>query len=199
MRQVRGLQASLDINLPASTLFGKMKILSFVAILVFMTACSENTKKTKESQLAGLYKLYITELQDSTGTWHEDPWTKGGTGYIIYDGLGHMAVHITPEGYKDYNWLTEKASISRERVKAKTDSMSVAELKAAVLEFSSSFVYVANYSVEDSAQVVQHHRISASIPSVWGTVVRRGYAFSGDTLILSVLNSNRRLKWIKQP
>jgi hypothetical protein len=176
-----------------------MKILSFIAIIVFITACSENTKKTKENQLAGMYKLYINEIQDSTGIWHEDAWTKGGTGYIVYDGLGHMAIQITPKGYKDYEWLNEKESINRDRVKAKTDSMSVAELKAAVAEFSSSFVYVANYSVEDTAKVVQHHRISASIPSVWGTTVRRSFTFSGDTLILLVLNSNRRLKWIKQP
>lgn len=176
-----------------------MRLFSLIALIVFITACSGNTEKMKESQLAGLYKLYITELQDSTGAWHEDAWTKGGTGYIVYDGLGHMALQITPEGYKDFEWLNEKQSINRERVKAKTDSMSMAELKAAVMQFSSSFVYVANYMVEDSVSVIQHNRISASIPSVWGTVVRRGFAISGDTLILSVLKSNRRLKWIKQP
>jgi len=29
---------------------------------------------------------------------------KGWRPYIVYDGLGHMAVQITPEGYKDFNW-----------------------------------------------------------------------------------------------
>jgi hypothetical protein len=127
-----------------------------------------------------MYKLYIAEIQDSTEAWQEDPWTKGGTGYIVYDGLGHMAVQITPKGYNDFIWMTEKESVSRERVQKKTDSMSVADLKSAVMEFSSSYVYIANYVVEDTAQVVQHHRVSSSIPSVWGTTVRRVFTFSGD-------------------
>jgi hypothetical protein len=176
-----------------------MKILSLIALIISITACSGNTERTKESQLAGMYKLYITEIQDSTGNWHEDSWTKGGTGYIVYDGLGHMAVQITPKGYKDFKWLTEKESINRAWVQEKADSMSVAELKATVMEFAASFVYVASYVVEDTAQIVQHHRISSSIPSIWGTTVRRAFDFSGDTLILRVLNGNRRLKWIKQP
>jgi hypothetical protein len=176
-----------------------MKILSFITIIVFITACAENTNRTKESQLAGMYKLYISEIQDSTGAFHEDPWTKGGTAYIIYDGLGHMAVQILPEGYKDFEWMSEKESINADRVREKTDSMSVDQLKSAVREFSSSYVYFANYTVEDTAQVVQHQRISSSIPSVWGTTVRRAFSFSGDTLILKVINSNRRLKWLKQP
>jgi hypothetical protein len=176
-----------------------MKILSLIAIIVFITACSGNVEKTKESQLAGMYKLYVSEMKDSTGTWHEDAWTKGGSGYLVYDGLGHAALQITPRGYKDFEWMNEKESINKEKVKQKTDSMSVAELKAAVIEFSSFYAYMANYKVEDTAQIVQHQRISASIPSVWGTTVRRSFSFSGDTLILLVLNSNRRLKWIKQP
>ena len=161
-----------------------MKILSLIAIIVLIIACSGNTKRTKESQLAGMYKLYISELQDSTGTWHEDPWTKGGTGFIVYDGLGHMAVQITPEGYKDFTWLSEKESINKERVQTKIDSMSVAELRSAVSEFSSFYAYMANYTIADTAQIVQHQRFSASIPAVWGTTVQRSFTFSGDTLIL---------------
>ncbi|MEI8048849.1 MAG: lipocalin-like domain-containing protein [Bacteroidota bacterium] len=176
-----------------------MKILSLIVIIVFITACSENAKKTKESHLAGMYKLYISEIQDSTGAWHEDSWTKGGTGYIVYDGLGHAALQITPKGYKDFEWMNEKESINKERVRQKTDSMSVTELKSAVLEFSSFYAYMANYMVEDTAQVVQHQRILSSVPAVWGTTVRRSFAFSGDTLILRVVKGNRRLKWIKQP
>ncbi len=176
-----------------------MKILILITLSAGMSACSGTINSTKESQLAGMYKLLITEIQDSTGAWHEDSWTKGGTGYIVYDGLGHAALQITPKGYKDFEWMNEKESINKERVRQKTDSMSVAELKSAVIEFSSFYAYIANYKVEDTAQIVQHQRISSSIPVVWGTVVRRSFAFSGDTLILRVVNGNRRLKWIKLP
>ena len=72
-----------------------------------MTSCSNQSKNSKKVSLAGMYKLLIMENQDSTGTWHEDSWAKGGDSYIVYDGLGHMAVQITPKGYKDFKWFTE--------------------------------------------------------------------------------------------
>lgn len=170
-----------------------------ISILIFIIlACSKNKPDDGKSKLAGMYKLYISENQDSNGVWHEDPWTKGGTGYIIYDGLGHMAAQITQRGYKDFNWLSEKESIIPKRVQEKIDSMSTEELKAAVKEFSSSYVYFADYTIDDTANIVSHHRIASSIPDIWGTTVRRAFSFSGDTLILRILNGNRRLKWIKQ-
>lgn len=169
----------------------------FVTIL-FLTSCSNQSKKSKEVSLAGMYKLLIIENQDSTGVWHEDSWAKGGESYIIYDGLGHMAVQITPKGYKDFKWFSELESINQNFVKQKVDSMSLKDLKAAVMNFSSNYVYVADYSVNDTAKIVTHNRISSSIPSIWGTIVKRAFTFSGDTLILKVLNVNRRLKWVRQ-
>ena len=171
-----------------------------------MTRCSNQSKNSKEVSLAGMYKLLIIENQDSTGVWHEDSWAKGGESYIIYDGLGHMAVQITPKGYKDFKWLGELESINENFVKQKVDSMSLQDLKAAVMNFSSNYVYVADYSVNDTANIINHKRISSSIPSIWGTTVKRAFTFSGDTLILlasnksslKVLNVNRRLKWVRQ-
>ena len=54
--------------------------------LIFL-GCFENKPADNRSRLAGMYKLYIAENADSNGVWHEDPWTKGGTGYIVYDGM----------------------------------------------------------------------------------------------------------------
>jgi hypothetical protein len=95
--------------------------------------------------------------------------------------------------------MDEESSINVDKVKEKTDSMSVDELKAAVKEFVSNYVYIANYAIDDTADIVIHQRISSSIPAIWGTTVRRSFSFNGDTLILKNLNANRRLKWIKQP
>ncbi len=175
-----------------------MKLFCLTAIVVLFSTCSNNSHTNKLNKLAGMYKLFIIENQDSTGVWNQQIWAKGGTGYIVYDGLGHMAVHITPKGYKDFQWLDEEASINEKRIQKKMDSMSITELKTALEEFSSSYVYVANYTIEDTADIVQHDRISSSIPAVWDTKVRRRFSFSGDTLILRILNGNRRLKWIKQ-
>lgn len=166
--------------------------------MLFVSGCLNRPKVSKGATLAGMYKLLIIEHQDPTGRWQEEDWAKGGDSYIVYDGLGHMAVQITPKGYKDFKWLTESESIDEELVKRKTESMSLAELKAAVVEFSSDYVYVANYSIDHATNVVTHKRVSSSIPSVWGTEVMRSFSFAGDTLILKVLNKNRRLKWLRQ-
>lgn len=176
-----------------------MRIITSLLILLQIVACTGKPKHDKRELLAGMYKLYIAENMDSNGMWHEDPWTKGGTGYIVYDGMGHMAVHITRKGYNDYKWLPEEQSLRDEFINKKLDSMSADELRDAVRAFSSSYVYAGNYLIEDTADVVQHHRISTSIHSPLNSTVRRGFIFSGDTIILRVLNGNRRLKWIKQP
>jgi hypothetical protein len=176
-----------------------MKPLTLLIIPFLLMACSESSKPGRNKLLAGMYKLYVAENADSNGVWHEDPWTKGGSGYIIYDGSGHMAVHITRKGYNDYKWLPEEESLREERINQKLDSMSTEELKNAVRAFASSYVYMGNYTIEDTADVVRHERISTSIHSPLGSSVRRAFMFSGDTIILRVLNGNRRLKWIKQP
>ncbi|HEX6849702.1 MAG TPA: lipocalin-like domain-containing protein [Chitinophagaceae bacterium] len=170
----------------------------FITCIIFW-GCVENKPVDKRSRLAGMYKLYIAENADSNGVWHEDPWTKGGTGYIVYDGRGHMAVHITRKGYNDYKWLPEEQSLRDEYINNRLDSMSTDELKDAVRAFASSYVYAGNYAIEDTADVIKHERISTSIHSPVGSTVRRAFTFSGDTIILRVLNGNRRLKWIRQP
>ncbi len=176
-----------------------MKLFTLLFSIILLSACADKKKPDINSQLAGMYKLYIIENKDSSGIWRQQQWSGNGEGYIVYDGKGHMAVQITPKGYKDFKWLSEEASINVDSVNKYIDTMSVDQLKAAVREFVSNYVYVADYTIEDTADVIQHHRISATIPAIWGTNVRRSFAFSGDTLILQILNGNRRLKWIKQP
>jgi Lipocalin-like domain len=174
----------------------KPHILLFVSILLI--ACSNHSPSNKNKALAGMYKLYAIENQDSTGAWIESGWANGGESYIVYDGLGHMAVQITPKGYSDFKWLNEEQTLDEKILKEKIESMSLTELKAAVAEFSSNYVYVANYTINDSANVVTHKRITSTIPSIWGTEVKRKFSFSGDTLILINPTVNRRLTWIRQ-
>jgi hypothetical protein len=90
-----------------------MRIISVITAILFLSSCSET--KDKKELLTGMYKLIIAENLDSTGVWQEDPWTKGGTGYIVYDGLGHMAVHITRAGYREYNWLNRTDALIPEK------------------------------------------------------------------------------------
>ena len=172
-----------------------MKLFALVLFIIMLTACSTKNPDAN-SQLAGMYKLYIIENKDSSGAWREQEWAKSGDGYIVYDGKGHMAVQITPQGYKDFPWLNEEETINGKSLKQKIDSLSVPELRSALTEFASNYVYVANYSINDS-NIIQHDRLSHTIPSSWNTSVKRRFTFKGDTIILEPLTVNRRLKWIK--
>jgi len=95
-------------------------------------------------------------------------------------------------------WLNEEQALDEKILKEKIDSMPVAELKVAVAEFSSNYVYVAHYTIDDTADIITHHRLTSTIPAIWGTAVKRKFSFSGDTLILINPVVNRRLIWIRQ-
>lgn len=176
-----------------------------IAKLVFLiitsnsfTNCTSHSSSDNNKSLAGMYKLYRIEEQDSSGKWNESDWAKGGEGYIIYDGLGHMAVQIIPNGYKDFKWLSEEQALNEKVVQQKADSMSLEELKATVSEFASNYVYVANYSIDDTSKLITHRRLTSTIPSIWNTEVKRKFSFNGDTLILRNPTANRILKWVRQ-
>ncbi len=171
-------------------------IFIFIAIIV-INACNTAPNADRRTLLNGMYQLIIVQNMDSIGNWQQDNWAKDGTGYILYDGAGHMAVQITKKGFKDYPWLNEMEAIIPEKVTARMDTMALPSLKDALGEFSSDYVYMANYTIDDTADIVQHNRISASIPGNWNTSVRRAFSFNGDTLILSCLDRNLRLKWLK--
>ena len=94
--------------------------------------------------------------------------------------------------------MNEEETINSDILKKKIDSMSLTELQAAVGEFAYNYVYVANYSINDSAHIIQHSRLSHAIPSAWNKKVKRSFELKGDTLVLHFIGGHRRLKWIKQ-
>ena len=173
----------------------KLFILFIISGLSF--TCADKSQRNRNGLLTGMYKLYNIQVQDSAGNW-QDEWASDGTGYIIYDGLGHMAVQITPKGYEQFKTLPENESINPGKRKAAIDSMPDEQLKEALEEFVSNYVYAGNYSVSDSADVVTHHRLIHTIPSAWNTNVQRRFIFKADTLELYNDVDRRRLKWIKQ-
>lgn len=184
------------------TLSKKNKRTALTLVLIFslfLTACSDHSQSDKNKKLAGMYKLYLIESPDSAGVWQEAAWGKGGESYIIYDGLGHMAVNITPKAYKAFNWpLSEEQTINAKVLREKTDSMSITDLKAAVTQFASNYVYMAKYSFNDTLNIVTHNRITGTVPSIWGTEVKRKITFKGDTIILEPLATKRRLIWVRE-
>jgi|SRR5215203_3186700 len=178
----------------------KLSKLMGVSSLIVLTAIGCSDTKTGNSLLAGMYKLsQIENFDTTTKQWRGDDLGKDGDSYILYDGVGHMAVHISSKGYKDFTWLPERQATSKEFLEPYIDSMPSEQLRPALKEFTSSFVYTANYSVDNDSGIVTHNRLSSSVPSVWGTQAKRRFSISGDTVVLTFLDGTKRLKWIKQP
>lgn len=173
-------------------------ILLGILALALASSCGKKSKADRMKALAGMYKLLIIEKVDSSsGQWKEETWASGGDSYIMYDGLGHMAVEITPKDYKNFTWITENQTTDMEVLGHHVDTLSEAESKAALRKFATNYVYFANVRLNDTADIVSHDRVSGTYPVIWGTAVHRTFRFSGDTLILQILNGNRRLKWLR--
>jgi len=162
------------------------RILIFVLMTVLLFACNTKSKQIETNKFTGLWSLYIMEQQDSiTGKWHE--WRKGMQGYILYDDIDNMSVHLTFKGYQNTDI----------RFPNFIDTISLDALK----HLTKSYVYFAKYTVFEEDSIVQHARFSHSNPGDWNKVVKRRFSFKGDTLILRPVeksNSRLRLKWIKQ-
>src|SRR5215216_4090538 len=100
------------------------KLMAFSSLIV-LTAIGCSDPKTNNSLLAGMYKLsQIENFDTTTKQWKADDLGKDGDSYILYDGIGHMAVHITSKGYKDFTWLPERQATSKEFLERYIDSMS---------------------------------------------------------------------------
>lgn len=158
-----------------------------VFLLLTVFACTSTDPKN-DPRFHGMWKLDIFETYDSiSGTWSRWETPNYHDGYILYDGKGHMAVHLSPKGYKDFD-LSENV-----------DSLDMEGLKERLKFFETNYVYFADIETEDN--FIEHHRLSATDPKNWGTVVTRDFEFKNDTLILSareIIGGNKlRLRWVK--
>ena len=166
----------------------KMRILFVLVALTIITSCASNPDSSDIDKFHGRWSIHIVEQQqDSLSEWIPRGGRYAGRqGYIMYDGLGGMGVHHVPGGYDDYAF---------EGVGG-IDSLTENDLK----HLANNFVYFGEYKVIDSIQVIEHHIESSMNPARWGSIARRKYVFSGDTLILNPITSNYpkiRLKWVR--
>lgn len=164
-----------------------MKWILSVLTLVTIYSCSTPTRPA-ESQFQGMWRLDKFEAFDSlAGRWTDDSTRRGWSGYILYDGQGHMGVHLLPRGYQNFD--------SRKDI----DSLDQDDLKALTRFYRSNFVYFANYTVSSTS--IDHNRLTATEPMNWGKTLTRDFEFKGDTLILtaheSIGGQQVRLRWIK--
>ncbi|NND77857.1 MAG: hypothetical protein HKN39_06710 [Flavobacteriales bacterium] len=159
-------------------------LITFIGIfLATVFACNEQPEYTSPD-LKGLWKLHIMEQKDSLGNW--GPWRNGMQGYLLYDGIENMSIHLMDKGYE--NFELEFPNF--------TDTIPLEALQ----HITKSYVYFGKYEVDQNKSIVQHTRISHSNPKDWGAVVKRRFSFSGDTLVISPVEENLRslrLKWLR--
>ncbi len=165
----------------------KLKIILGMIFLFAVHACKNENQKITDS-FHGMWKLDKFEVfESSSGKWNPDTSRTGYNGFILYDGKGHMSVHLTPQGYKEYD------------TNRKIDSLSKDALIDLTLLYRSNFVYFADYKITDST--IEHHRHSATNPGDWGTILTRTFEFRKDTLILTpvekIEDKSLRLRWIR--
>ncbi len=165
----------------------KAKSLLGLVTLLTIFSCG-NKEQTNNDKFHGMWRLDKFETLDTVaGKWTDDTTRIGYTGYILYDGQGHMGVHITPKGYKDFD------------TNQNIDSLNHDDLIALAKFYKSNFVYFSDYIIDD--KTVEHRKLSATEPKNWGKSVTRDFTFKQDTLILTpkeiIEGQIVRLRWIK--
>ena len=168
-------------------LFFKMKNLKriiFLGIAAIAFACGKD--EPSKATITGLWKLESMKVRDTpTNTWSD---YKGGMdGYLLYDGNGHVALHLYEKGY-------EKAGMEFPNF---NDSIPLEALKY----ITKSYYYMGNYKVSEADSIVSHFKLSHSNPSEFGLTAERRFYFNGDTLVMQPVerkNSKLRLKWLKE-
>lgn len=177
----------------------KSESLFFAILIIALLSCSKTSKESQMAQFNGLWKMHSHEIQDDNGSWTNHNWMNEGVGYIIYDGEGHMAVHITPKDYssKKVNWQNEIDSLGLKNYRSEFELFHITENRRTI----ANYVYVSKCKIIDG-NIIEHQRVSHGNPEKFNEVVQRGFKFIGDTLILSPLNldgqKQRRIKWVKQ-
>ncbi len=155
---------------------------------LILASCNETLNQPIEDKIEepieGLWKLHAMEVRDSLDEWQE--WRGGMQGYILYDGDGHMALHLIPKGYENTDLVFPNF----------TDTISIEALKY----ITNNYNYFGTYTIDYENNIVSHLRISHSNPKDWNTAVERQFHFNGDTLVVQPVeqeNARLRLKLLK--
>jgi hypothetical protein len=157
-------------------------------LIILLISCNSENDVSDFDKFTGRWALHVVEIQkDSTTFWEprQDHY-KNRQGYIIYDGLGGMGVHHVTENYQKYEF----------EGKGGLDSLTYNDLR----HLANNFVYFGRYRVNDSIQIIEHHIESSNFQTMWGSIAKRKYVFSEDTLILNPVTERYpkiRLKWVR--
>ncbi|WP_157429281.1 lipocalin-like domain-containing protein [Aequorivita sublithincola] len=160
-----------------------LKVIVSAGILALLFSCQNN--ESKPQKLKALWKLESMKVRDTaTNTWSH--YKDGMDGYLLYDGNGHVALHLYEKGYENTGLKFPNFN----------DTISLEALK----HITKSYYYMGNYKVSEKDSIVSHYKLSHSNPSEFGLTAERRFYFNGDTLVMQPVerkNANLKLKWLK--
>jgi len=157
---------------------------NFLIISTLITAVACKPSNTKLDSFHGYWKMDSFWQSDSTKKWIQADWMKGGNGYILYDGLGHMSIHITP---KKYSASSLNDTTQKEKFLNKPEIYTLA-----------NYVYTGTYDVlgKDS---ISHNRLSHGNPNYNLSASKKRFEIIDDSLYLysNVAGTKCKIKWIR--
>lgn len=159
-------------------------LLSSLLSLSLLWSCTPQKETPVKEPIQGLWSLVSMQVKDSAGHWSD--WNGGMQGNLLYDGSGHMSLHLSTHDFHEFDsaYPNFTKDISLEALEHQTNT----------------YFYMGVYTIDLERQIVQHTRISHSNPKDWGVTVERKFQFWGDTLVVEPVeatNANLRLKWLK--
>ncbi|NVK05714.1 MAG: lipocalin-like domain-containing protein [Flavobacteriia bacterium] len=160
-----------------------------VLLTLALLGCSQ--PEAPSNNLHGLWELVAMEVADTLGSLA--PYRGGMQGYLLYSAEGHVALHLSDDGFQD----------SKEEFRNFTDTLSIDKLKY----LTKSYHYVGNFSIEEWNEMdgvvkgkVQHMKLAHSNPNEWNDSSVRLFELKGDTLRMrpeEAANSSLRLVWYR--
>ncbi len=152
-----------------------------ILLLIAFTACSSES----DHPIVGTWKLMSMMEEGPSGEWQ--PYAGGMQGYIMYNADGHMALHLSYEGYEDTD--------------LSIDNFDPYQARENLEYLTGTYHYIAEYSIEKQsspidgeAGIVTHKRIAHSNPNDWGAVVKREFEVYNDLLtIVPLEEENSRI------
>lgn len=162
----------------------------FTLLTLTLIGCSQ--PETHSPKLHGLWELVAMDVADTSGSLA--PYRGGMQGYLLYSAEGHVALHLSDEGFQD----------SEAEFRNFTDTLSVNKLKY----LTKSYHYIGNFSIEEWNELdgtvkgkVEHTKQAHSNPNEWNSTSVRIFELKGDTLRMrpeESANSSLRLVWYRR-
>lgn len=129
-------------------------------------------------KLQGMWVKESFIIQNDKGGWEDFDWHKGGKMYLIYDGLGGMALHSTSKDYFDFfSFNSNSQSIKKGKLNSKDNSKDNSKYNTKEI-YKENYVYFGRYELK--ADTIIHSKISHTIIDEIGTKSFRKFYFEKD-------------------